>query len=442
MIKTKLVANIIILALLLSLTFQVTMFGISISHKNLSGTVYAATGVPVSGASVIAFGDNGYGFTTTDASGNFLINQGLPSGTYNVTATHIGYIYANVGNIIVTAGNATSGVSLYMNLSAVIAGKVSDSSNSNGIANIFVSAIPSSGTGTYFGSAQTDANGNYEITTDLGTGSYNVSVSYPTGYVGKTIGPISATAGTKTTGADLSLDRSGIASGYITTPLGVPVPNATVLASSTGGTSTYFGSNTTDNAGAYRIASGLGTGNYTISVYSADYSAFNSTSSNVIVTAGSETSNIDLELTVTPPTASGTITGKVTDTNNNPIKNAHVQANGINTFSFWDADTDANGNYVISEHLATDNYTVTASASGFIDQNFSGVIVTIQQTTSNVNFQLQQIPTSQSGSISGTVNGDANAIPEFPYPVALMLFVTLASVAIVRSYKTKKIKTP
>jgi hypothetical protein len=440
MIKTKLVANIIILALLLSLTFQVTIFGISISQKNLSGTVYAATGVPVSGASVIAFGDNGYGFTTTDASGNFLISQGLPSGTYNVTVTHSGYIHATVGNIIVTAGNNTPGVSLYMNLSAVIAGKVSDSSNSNGIANLFVSAIPSSGTGTYFGSAQTDANGNYEITTDLGTGSYNVSVSYPTGYVGKTIGPISATAGTKTTGADLSLDRSGIVSGYITTPLGVPIANVTVLASSLGGTGIYFGSNTTDNAGAYRIASGLGTANYTVSVYSG--LSFNATSNPVTVTAGSETPNIDLELTVTPPAASGTITGKVIDTNSNPIKNAHVQANGINTFSFGETDTDANGNYVISSGLATDNYTVTASASGFIDQNVTGKSVTVHQTTSNVNFQLQQIPTSQSGSISGTVNGDANAIPEFPYPVALMLFATLVSVAIARSYKTKKIKAP
>ncbi len=339
-----------------------------------------------------------------------------------------------------TAGNTTTGVSLYMNLSAVIAGKVSDSSNSNGIANIFVSAIPSSGTGTYFGSAQTDANGNYEITTDLGTGSYNVSVSYPTGYVGKTIGPISATAGTKTTGADLSLDRSGIVSGYITTPLGVPIANVTVLASSLGGTGIYFGSNTTDNAGAYRIASGLGSANYTVSVYSG--LSFNATSNPVTVTAGSETPNIDLELTVTPPAASGTITGKVTDTNSNPIKNAHVQANGINTFSFGETDTDANGNYIISSGLATDNYTVTASASGFIDQNVTGKSVTVHQTTSNVNFQLQQIPTSQSGSISGTVNGDANAIPEFPYPVALMLFATLVSVAIARSYKTKKIKAP
>jgi hypothetical protein len=441
MFKTKLVANVIILALLLSLTFQVTIFGISFSQKNLSGTVYAATGVPVSGASVIAFGDNGYGFASTDSSGNFLISQGLPSGTYNVTASHPGYIDTNVGNIIVTAGNTTTGVSLYMNLSAVIAGKVSDSSNSNGIANIFVSAIPSSGTGTYFGSGHTDANGNYEMTTNLGTGSYNVSVSYPTGYVGKTIGPISATAGTKTTGHDLSLDRSGIVSGHITTPLGVPIANATVIASSISGANTYFGSNTTDNAGAYRIDSGLGTANYTITVFSG-LSGFNSTINPVIVTAGSETSNIDLELTVTPPTASGTITGKVTDTNSNPIKNAHVQANGINTFSFGDTHTDANGNYIISQGLATDNYTVTASASGFIDQNVSSVSVTVHQIKSNVNFQLQQIPPAQSGSISGTVNGDANAIPEFPYPVALVLFVTLVSIAIARSYRTKKIKIP
>ncbi len=92
MFKAKLVANAIILALLFSLALQVTMFGISISNKKFSGTVYAATGVPVSGAIVSAHGDNGSGGATTDASGNYTINSGLPNGTYKVSVYKQGYL--------------------------------------------------------------------------------------------------------------------------------------------------------------------------------------------------------------------------------------------------------------------------------------------------------------------------------------------------------------
>ena len=62
MFKQKLVANAIILTLLCSLALQVAMFGISISNKkNFSGTVYAETGIPLSGATVVAYGSAGFG---------------------------------------------------------------------------------------------------------------------------------------------------------------------------------------------------------------------------------------------------------------------------------------------------------------------------------------------------------------------------------------------
>src|SRR4030067_1930668 len=225
MFKQKLVANAIILTLLCSLALQVAMFGISISNQKFSGTVYAQTGIPLSGATVVAYGSEGFGYTTTDTSGHYLIDKGLPGGTYNVTVTKTGYIDAQKGNIVVTVGNETPNANLYLNRSGVIAGKVSDNTNGNGLPNIFVSAMPSTEGGTYFGSAETDANGNYEITTNLATGTYNVSAYYPTNYVGKTIGPVSVTAGVKTTGTDLSLLRSGIISGHIKTPENAPLAN-------------------------------------------------------------------------------------------------------------------------------------------------------------------------------------------------------------------------
>ena len=167
-------------------------------------------------------------------------------------------------------------------------------------------------------------------------------------------------------------------------------------------------------------------------------SGFNiNTTSGISVTAGSETSNIDLQLSVTPPSPSGTITGRVTDASSQPIVDAHVEAIGDTNFDFGDAYTNDNGNYVISEGLSTDTYTVTASANGYIDKNVTGINVVENQATPNVNFQLQQIPLAQSGRISGTVTGDSNPIPEFQYPIAVMLFVTLITVAAAKSYRHK-----
>jgi hypothetical protein len=435
MFKQKLVANIVISTLLLCLMLQVAMFGISISNKkNFSGTVYAEAGIPISGATVWAYGSGGFGYTTTDASGHYLINKGLPTGTYNVTVTKTGYIDAQKGDIAVTVGIETQNANVYLNRSGVIAGKVSDNTTGNGLPNIFVSAMPSGGSGTYFGSAETDANGNYEITTNLATGTYNVSVNLPTNYVGKTIGPVSVTAGAKTTGTDLSLQRSGIISGHIRTPTNVPLANITVIASSFSGGTTYVGTDDTDATGAYRIATGLGTGSYGVSAWS----GFNfNTTSGISVTAGSETSNIDLQLTVTPPTPSGIITGKVTDASSNPIVDAHVEAVGNTNFDIGSAQTDSDGNYIIAAGLSTDNYTVTASANGYMDKNVTNINVVLNQTTPNVNLQLQQIPTAQSGSISGTITGDSNPIPEFQYPIIVMLSVTLVTVAIAKSYRSK-----
>jgi hypothetical protein len=76
---------------------------------------------------------------------------------------------------------------------------------------------------------------------------------------------------------------------------------------------------------------------------------------------------------------------------------------------------------------------VFVSAVGYLDQNMTNVSVTVGQETPNINFQLSKIPSSQSGSISGTVTGDENPVPEFQYPIAVMLVTTLIAVAIVKS---------
>jgi hypothetical protein len=352
----------------------------------------------------------------------------------------MGYIDTETKAVVITAGLETT-VDLYMNLSGGISGKVTDNVTTIAIPNISVIATLSNGSGTFLGSATSaQATGNYEINMNLGTGTYNVSVLYPKGFISKTVSGVDVVAGSMTTGVNLALDKSGIISGIVTTsPGGQPIANASVEAYSSG--FTYFGSDETDATGHYRISSGLGTGTYTVSAYVTGGTGI--PAANVSVTAGQETSNIDIQVIIVsppPPTFSGTIIGRVTNASNSlGIGDAHVVASAETTSGYGDNYTDSNGNYIISEGLTDDdNYTVTASAFGYQD-NLTMVNVHVNQTTSNVNLQLTKIPAAQSGSISGTVTGDANPIPEFEYPIAIMMIITLAGVAVTK-LSTRKIK--
>jgi hypothetical protein len=437
--KRKLIIDSMILTILLVFALQITIFGISVSSKkNVTGIVYASSGVPVSGASVSASGPEGSGFTMTNVNGQYTINEGLKTGSYTITVFREGYLVTEIQDVIVTAPSETSGVNVYLNKSGGISGTVTDNISSMGIPNIGVYAMPSSGSGTYYGAGMTDIAGNYQINMNLGTETYNVTVLLPKGYVSKTVSPVSVTAGSTTTGVNLALQRSGIISGRITAPNGQPLANQTVIATASGGGVYYFGSDETNATGYYRIASGLGTGAYT--VMAGTYPDMNITTTPVSVIAGAETPNVDLQLEVTPPEPSGILMGKVTDfSDGTPIEDAYVLAEGDITFSFGSAYTDKDGNYVISEGLDTDTYTVTASADGYQDANVTMISVTVNLITQNVNLQLHRIPAAQSGKISGTVTGDTNPIPEFEYPIAIMMVITLVAVALAKTseHKTK-----
>jgi hypothetical protein len=435
MIERKLITTSMIIAILLVFAVQISIFGLTISSKkNVAGIVYAATGVPISGATVLASGTDGFGYTTTNVNGQFTITEGLKTGNYTVMAEKEGYVFAEVKNVAVTAPSETSGVSIYMNRSGGISGRITDAITSFGVPSISVFAMLSSGGGTYFGTAVTDVGGNFEMTMNLGTGTYNVTVMMPKGYISNTVSPVSVTEGQKTTGVNMALQRSGIISGRITTPTNEPLANITVTAYNSLNPMAGFGSDETNATGYYRIASGLGTGNFTVMAYS----GISFDSAEVFVTAGQETSNVNLQLEVTPPAPSGIIMGKVTDASDGkPIVDAHVVAEGDTTVSYGDAYTDEEGNYIISEGLDTDTYTVSATASGYQDVNVTNKSVTVDQVTSNVNLQMHKIPTAQSGRISGTVTGDTNPIPEFGYPMAIMMIITLVTVFAAKSVTRK-----
>lgn len=403
------------------------------SGQAFSGTVHGAGGVPVVGAMVFASGSNGSGYAVTNSQGQYSITDGLETGSYTVTAMANGYLYNETDNVQVTAGLATTGINIYLHLSGVISGRVTETGTGTPLSTVMLIASPSNGSGSFVGQAVTEANGNYTIAMNLATGTYNVSAFYPEGHVTKIASGINVVAGQEVKNTNLQLDRSGIVWGRITvSPGGQALPNATVYASSD--SSIYFGSAQTNATGYYTITSGLGTDTYTVSVYYPPMSLNDTTG--VSVTAGAQT-RVDLSLEVALPSPSGIITGKVTDTNNQPIEHAHISADGDTTYSSGSATADDQGNYVISSGLETDTYTVTASAAGYTSVDIQGVSVTVDQVTSDIDFQLPKIPPAQSGTISGSIQGDENPIPEFASPIVILIIFTVTVVLFARRLKVK-----
>lgn len=424
-------------AIVFSFAAQICMFSVA-SKQNFVGVVYGADG-PVGGAFVYASGaeGQGYGYTTTDGSGHYSLSKGLKTGNYTVTVWAVGYLMGNTDNVPVTAGQPTTGISFDLQLSGAVSGTVTDAVSSNPLSGILVIAY--TGSGGFAWQAITGSDGKYDIATNLATGSYNITVLFPEGHIAQSSVQVVA-AGAEVKNVNLVLPRSGIISGKITTPEGTPMNNVTIMASDAGA----FGYTTTNATGDYRISSGLGTDTYTVTaIASGDGLGGINYTQDVSVTAGLETSDVDMELSVTAPTPSGIIAGQVTDVSTGkPIADASVTATGSLGGS-GSATTDSNGEYTISSGLTTTgSYNVTASAPGYQDQLKTGVSVTVGAVTSGVNFQLS-ISSATSGTITGTVTGASGAIPEFQYPIAVALSLTLVVAAAGRLFqRTKRLKKP
>jgi len=447
--KRWLLADILMFAITLSFAAQICVFSVTTKQSTI-GIVYGADS-PLAGAYVSAQPaddiTNGSGFAITDSSGHYSMTTGLTTGTYNVSAFAYGYIDDEVDFVNVTQGQTRSGVIIDLQASGGVSGKVTDAINGNPINGSDIYAYLSNGTGTFGFFGTTGSDGKYLIATNLPTGMYNVTLLLaPDGYITQ-MTTANVVAGVETKNVDLALARSGILSGKVTAPNGTGLFGISVTAVSNGGT-LHYGSATTDVSGNYRIATGLGTDNYT--VYASgdgNYTVYGGLIPvPVAVTAGQTTSGINMELTpyTTPPTPSGIITGRITDQNNNPIRFASVEATGSNGTGF--GETDSNGYYNISSGLLTGNdYNVSATATGYYDAYYPNLVsVVVGQTTSNINFQMTAKPAQTFGTITGTVTGAPNPIttvPEFQYPLIAMLSLTLATAVAGRlMLKTKRYK--
>jgi Carboxypeptidase regulatory-like domain len=278
----------------------------------ITGTITDANShAPLNGIFVEAQSVNGVysGFAETDSNGKYTINNNLGTGTYNVTEfSPAGHLTNTVSGQVVTAGQTTT-VNIALNPSGVISGKVTNT-NGQPLSGADVFVTNTLGT-VFYGSATTDSSGNYQVNTDLATGSYMVEAFSGTSFATYP-SSVNVIAGQTTSNINIQLTTivipSGTVSGKVTSS-GVAIDSAYITVQGPGGSN----SNYTDSNGNYIISSGLGTGSYTVNVTATGYVSQQQTGVSVTI---NQITTVNFALAAK---ASGIISGQVLASQANPF---------------------------------------------------------------------------------------------------------------------------
>ncbi|MEW6188744.1 MAG: S-layer homology domain-containing protein [Actinomycetota bacterium] len=254
----------------------------------------------------------------------------------------------------------------------------------------------------------TDENGHYRIA-GLPSGEYWVSTWNDQGYMDEyyndkltplTADTVVVNASQETTGINFVLSVGGKITGRVTDEAGNPLANIKVITNKYGWQASI--STLTDENGYYALI-GLPSWEFYEVYTSNDQGHIDEwydnklkwgTADTIAVTAPNETPNINFALT-----KGGTISGRVTDINGQPLENIYICAQ-IDGDRKWET-TDENGNYTIIG-LRSGSYRVfTYNNLDFIDVFYNDkpneetadiVAVTAPNETPNIDFTLKPVP--------------------------------------------------
>jgi len=311
------------------------------------------------------------GTATTAANGIYQISQGLPAGTYVVSAGKDGYVTQVKSGISVTAG-ATTYVNFNLTASGTLMGQVRIKGTTTAIPGAEVKAYLG---GVLMASGTTDSGGMYTMARDLPTGTYVVAAS-KSGYVTQTKAGISCTGGA-TTYVNFNLDLVCLKGQVRIAGTTTNLAGAAVAA--------YQGdvlkaSATTNASGIYEIG-GLAAGSYTVVASKVGY--VRQAKYNVTVTQGVIT-YVNFSLAV-----SGKLKGQVKDkVSGANLIGATVIARSGGIIWATTTTTAPYGVYDIPSDLPAGTYVVGASKIGYLGQTKKDIPVTAGATT-YVNFNLQ-----------------------------------------------------
>lgn len=411
----------------------------------IEGNVLSNDGFPISGINIVAFDLTGFeiNYGATDGDGKFLIGA-LDSGTYYLYAFDWNGNYApqwyngkksflEADPVNVVAGEKTSGINFSLKPSGKIKGKVLDFKTLVPLKDIMLIAYSEN---LYYESyGFSDEEGNFEIK-GLADGSYIIfgydfNNEYIQTYYDEVIDPSLATPVEVQEGKEIYIKfkmiKGGKINGFVRNKENFPVSYSFVIAFDSNGSWAGFGYG--DEEGKYSIG-GLLDGSYLL--YAMDpngeyapkwYDGADSPESAtpVFISPGEVKENINFYL----PKA-GSISGKVTDENENPMPYMYLFAKKINQNENFLIDlqwgwTDEEGNYKING-LGNGIYIVGLLLSNGMIYYYNGtfnyeeatpVQVIEGEETKNINFVINYAK----GRISGKV---LDSQTENPIPFAFI----------------------
>jgi hypothetical protein len=412
----------------------------------ISGTITGNGDKPLSGICVVVAGGNAESSSANfNANGSYYINQ-LPAGAYQVgflpgcgnPGSYAPYWYNNQpSESTATSINLTTGESfpldVQMKPGATISGKVTGTGG-NALSGVCVYATPQSTGELSQGElpASSNRHGSYSLT-NLAPGQYVVNFGCGLGPYGEQWFPgapdaaaadaVSAPAG-RTANINATLQPGGTIKGVVTGQHGHPLSGVCAFAVDTKGNASALSESVlilsigglpglTGSRGTYEL-SGLAAGRYQVSFspctgaerYAEQWyrgKASPQGATDVTVRAGRTTSGIDARLVL-----GGTISGHVTGTGGNSLRNICVFAATQSAGIVGGVETGKAGTYTIFG-LGSGRYSVEFSPCG--GQNLVTVVaqarVKAPRATTGVNATLQA-----GGSISGAVT--AGSAPSGP----------------------------
>lgn len=418
---------------------------------SITGNVMAdPSGPDLEGVAVDVFDSAGDYATTgwTNASGAYLSERGLPADTYYAkTVNDLGYIdelYHDIAcpawcdvtsgtGVVVTLGNATSGIDFVLSSGGLISGTVTEEGTGALLADVEVNIIDVAGNHVTYG--KTDALGTYTIYNSLPPGTYHAKTWNHQGYVNELYDGISCpnwcdltlgddilvAAGVTTPGIDFELASGGRISGTVTAA-GTGAPLEGVFIDLFTPTEEWISNPSTDSAGEY-LSPALPPGTYFARTWNDQgflhelydgipcFGCLVTAGTPIVVTAGAITEDIDIDLEV-----AGRVSGTVTEGGTGfPLLDIHVEIwSSTGQLVAW-APTDAAGEYATNDGLpAGDYYVKTWNDQGYINEHWDDIPCTSCSPIDGMHFVIGggeaisgvDFALSKGGLISGVVTDE------------------------------------
>lgn len=368
----------------------VSNFTLIPSPGTVTGTITGSAGTPIEVAviEVLDSGSNVIASTTSNAQGQYTINQ-LAPGTFRLRATAQNFQTSLLG-FTIQAGQTTNQNIVLQPSPGTLTGTLTDAQTGNPLIGASVNVVNQAN--VTIATAITNAQGQYTIA-NLAPGTYTVTFGQQ-GYASQTVGTV-IKANTTTTLSTALNQNVGVIAGTVTNNQGTPLIGTVI--------NVFLNNNlvasvNTNETGTYTIPN-LAPGNYTVNALAQN---FQSQVKGAQVSAF-QTTTVNFALIPDP----GVLTGTIIDTNGNTVSgtiiNVRTNAGGA---VIGNAVSDQSGLYTVP-NLAPGNYIVTATAPN-LQTASQGTTIPSNQTTT-LNFTLAFSPVTITGIILNQQTGESIA---------------------------------